>query len=95
MLAKPLFLDGFAVQLVPQFVHGGEEGAKCGNCREYLAGDCEFGRIIKEETTALIYGSGFPFYLISSYSRVPRPIFSACSRHDFHSLSGVEFLKWS
>ncbi len=33
------------------------------------------------------------FITISSYSRVPRPILSACSRHVRHSDSGVEFVK--
>ena len=37
----------------------------------------------------------FHHILISSYSRVPKPIFSAWARQLRHSDSGVELVKWS
>ena len=37
----------------------------------------------------------FYFIVISSYSLVPSPIFSPCSRVSFHAMFGLLSLKWS
>ena len=65
-------------------------------CRTKSSDPCgltQKGRVAPASFALVIIAAYFT--TIRSYSRVPRPIFSACSIQVRHSDSGPEFLKWS
>ena len=60
-----------------------------------VVGHTRNGIYLANLITCMIAGLVMCLTFIISYCLVPIPIFSACSRQDFHSLCGVVFLKWS
>ena len=74
------------------------------NCRKPCCYAAEYGVLQKDlhnkkkpfcQKSFRINRISYSFGLMTSYSRTPRPIFSACSRQERHSEFGVELVNGS